>query len=59
MYARPVAAPLTWVISSGLASHYPARLILGLEGDGLAYAPPLVAYRAWRSGLRHHAGTST
>lgn len=66
IYPRAVRVLMTWIIPYGLASFYPARLLLGRDFGPLAFAAPPVAalllfvgYRLWRFGLRHYSSTGS
>lgn len=66
IYPQAVGLLMTWLIPYGFASFYPASFLLGREVGPLVWAAPLVAavlmllaYRVWRFGLRHYAGTGS
>lgn len=66
IYPQAVGVLLTWVIPYGFASFYPASFLLGRDVGPAVWAAPLVAaalmvvaYRVWRFGLRHYAGTGS
>ncbi len=66
IYPRAISIVLTWLIPYGLASFYPASALLGQDVGLLAFISPLaaalmlfLAYRLWRFGLRHYAGTGS
>jgi ABC-2 type transport system permease protein len=66
IYPQAVGLLLTWLIPYGFASYYPASFLLGRDVGALVWIAPLVAaalmliaYRVWRFGLRHYAGTGS
>ncbi len=66
IYPQAIRVLMTWIIPYGLASFYPAQLLLGREFGPLAFAAPIAAalllfvgYRLWRFGLRHYTSTGS
>jgi ABC-2 type transport system permease protein len=66
IYPQAVGVLMTWLIPYGFASFYPASFLLGRDSGPLVWAAPLVAaalmaiaYRVWRFGLQHYAGTGS
>lgn len=66
IYPQAVGILMTWVIPYGFASFYPASFLLGRDTSLIVWVAPFVAaalialaYRVWRFGLRHYAGTGS
>lgn len=66
IYPPFVRVLLTWVIPYGIASFYPASVVLGRDVGMMLWAGPLVAvaftliaYRVWVFGLNHYKGTGS
>jgi ABC-2 type transport system permease protein len=66
IYPQTVGVLLTWLVPYGFASFYPASFLLGRDSSLIVWLGPLVAtvmmllaYRFWRFGLRHYAGTGS
>ncbi len=66
IYRKPLRLLMTWVIPYGLASHYPAQLILGRPAGLMPYTLfPMaallfyLAYRFWLYGLTRYTSTGS
>ena len=66
IYPHAMGVLLTWLVPYGFASFYPASFLLGRDSSLIVWLGPVIAtalmlfaYRVWRFGLRHYAGTGS